>query len=262
MLEAALHEKNSFVTLTYNDENLPSDGSLDPAHVRDWLKRLRRRVAPSTFRFFLVGEYGDETQRPHYHAGLFGFPSCEFGQSTYSKRRLTCCHWCELVRTSWGFGNVYLGTLEADSAQYLAGYVTKKMTRRDDPRLKGRHPEFGRMSLRPGIGHDAMYDLASVLLTYNREKDKDVPQSLRHGTTQLPLGRYLRGRLREMVGKDGKISQEAMDELSQEMQVLRLSARNDKENPSVKAHLIASTQGRADGFEARAKIYKQRKDKL
>lgn len=262
MLEAALHECNSFVTLTYNPENLPLDGSLDPSHPRDWLKRLRRRVAPSTFRFFLVGEYGDDSQRPHYHAGLFGFPGCVYGQSDYSRTRRTCCHWCELVRESWGKGHVYLGTLEPDSAQYLAGYVTKKMTRKDDPRLNGRHPEFGRMSLRPGIGHDAMYDVASVLLQYNQEDKTDVPNALAHGRSQLPLGRYLRSRLRMMVGKDGKISQEAMDELSQEMRVLRLSAREDKDDPSVKSHLIASQSGRVASMLGRQKLYGKRKEKL
>lgn len=259
ILEAALHESNSFVTLTYDDEHIPADGSLDPAHVRDWLKRLRKAVSPSRFRFFLVGEYGDTTQRPHYHAGLFGFPSCIYGQSTYSGNRKSCCHWCDLVRKTWGKGNIYVGTLEPDSAQYLAGYVTKKMTAKDDPRLFGRHPEFGRMSLRPGIGHDAMYDLSSVLLQFNRETDADVPTSLAHGRKLLPLGRYLRSRLRVMIGKDGKISQEAMDELSQEMRVLRLAARNDKENPSVASHIMLANEGKYNSFEAKSRIFKKEK---
>lgn len=97
MLEAYQYEHNAFVTLTYAPEKLPENGSLVPEHVQSWLKRLRARVAPSKFRFFLVGEYGDESERPHYHAALFGFRSCVYGQSQYSKRRSTCCHWCELV---------------------------------------------------------------------------------------------------------------------------------------------------------------------
>lgn len=259
MLEAAQHERNAFVTLTYNKEFVPADGSLVPVDCQLWVKRLRRAVAPSRFRFFLVGEYGDDSWRPHYHAGLFGYPGCAYGQSRYSARIIDCCYWCDLVRDTWGRGHVFVGNLEADSAQYLAGYVTKKMTARDDPRLEGRHPEFGRMSLRPGIGHDAMYDVADILLKYDVDCSVDVPKGLRHGRSILPLGRYLRRRLREMVGEDGKISQGAMDEIAEELRSVRLAARADNEEPSVKHHLMAANRGARDAFVGRSKLYRKEK---
>ena len=71
-LEASLHEHNSFVTLTYADQFLPEDGSVNPRHTQLWLKRLRKVLDPRKVRFFLCGEYGDQTFRPHYHACLFG----------------------------------------------------------------------------------------------------------------------------------------------------------------------------------------------
>lgn len=257
VLEAAQYEANAFVNLTYSDDNIPEDGSLNPDDLQRWLKRLRKRVSPSRFRFFAVGEYGDLSERPHYHAGLFNFRSCAYGQSRYSARVVDCCYWCDMVRDTWGLGHVYLGSLEHDSAQYLAGYITKKMTAKDDLRLGGRYPEFARMSLRPGIGGDAMHDVADILLRYGRETDADVPMALRHGRGQLPLGRYLRRRLRQMVGKDGKISQAAMDELSQEMLDVRLRAKACKDNPSAKAHLIAANAGRVASVEGKAKLYKK-----
>lgn len=255
MLEAAQYQDNCFATLTYEDGNLPEGGTLVPSHPQLWLKRLRARVAPSKFRFFLVGEYGDASGRPHYHAALFGFPTCVNGDT-----RIRCtgkpCHWCELVRETWAFGNIMLGKLEDDSAGYMAGYVTKKMTAAGDPRLNGRHPEFGRMSLRPGIGHDALWEIADILLKYELgDQMADVPLALQHGMKKLPLGRYLRRRLRTYVGKDEKISQEAFSALEKEMLELRLAARSDAENPSLKAKIVAAGEGRYASMVARTKIY-------
>lgn len=260
MLEASQYEKNCFVTLTYDDDNLPIDGSLVPKHMQDWLKRLRGRVSPSTFRYFAVGEYGDSSERPHYHAALFGFPNCDYGVSRYNKYRVNCCHWCDLVRDSWGLGHIMLGTLENSSAGYIAGYVTKKMTGKDDVRLKGRHPEFARMSLRPGIGHDACWEIANVLMQHNLDvTELDVPSSLRHGKRELPLGRYLRVTLRNMIGKDKNAPQEIIDKIGEEVLPMRLAARSDEEKPSFKAHAVEASKGKVAGFEARQRIFKQRR---
>ena len=61
--EASLHERNCFITLTYNDENLPSDRSLKMKHYQDFMKRLRKRYGEG-IRFFHCGEYGSLNQRP------------------------------------------------------------------------------------------------------------------------------------------------------------------------------------------------------
>lgn len=265
MLEAMQYEHNAFVTLTYSDENLPERHSVVPDHTRLFLNRLRGRVAPERFRFFLVGEYGDKSERPHYHAAIFNFKSCEYGQSRYSRVKTRCCDRCELVRETWGLGNVFLGTLEDDSAGYMAGYVTKRMTRGDDVRLKGRHPEFTRQSNRPGLGKDAMWEVASVLMRYELAvAGADVPVALRHGKKELPLGRYLRRHLRKMMGKDEKASAETMAGLQAEMLVLREEWEKSPEFAKgatfapFKDHLIALTAGRVAGMEARAKIYGKR----
>lgn len=263
MLEAAQYKHCCFMTLTYDDEHLPQDGSLAPGDMQAFMKRLRSRVAPERLRFFLVGEYGDTTKRPHYHVALFNFESCRYGQSRYTKIQARCCDRCELVRETWGKGNIYLGTLEDDSAGYLAGYVTKKMTHKDDPRLEGRAPEFGRMSLRPGIGYGALWEIADALLRYELDLSMvDVPEQLRHGMKKLPLGRYLRRKLRLMIGRDEKISQEAVYQIAAELLPVRLAARNDAENPSLTKKIVELNAGRLRNFEARQRIFGQRKDKL
>lgn len=201
LLEAQCHELACFPTLTYSPECLPENGSLVPSHVQLWLKRLRRVLgAARPVRYYVVGEYGDLSFRPHYHAALYGVAASESA----------------LIESTWGMGNVFVGELNRESAQYIAGYVTKKMTAKDDPRLNGRHPEFARMSLRPGIGAHAVPAVAEALNTpfgaaLVAEK-MDVPMALNHGRTSLPLGRYLRRKLREEIGFDdvsGKSGQEA-----------------------------------------------------
>lgn len=212
MLEAGMYEDNAFVSLSYDDEHLPrvseSDprGNLSPEDLRNFLKRLRARFFDETgrrFRFYAAGEYGDETQRPHYHLAMFSFPLCERGRTLRrpgSDRPLwaECCDWCRMVGEVWARGDIDIGDLNESSAQYVAGYVMKKMTDKEDIRLEGRHPEFPRMSNRPGIGADAMHDVASVVLEFDLvEKQGDVPSALRHGKRIMPLGRYLRRKLRE-----------------------------------------------------------------
>lgn len=120
------------------------------------------------------------------------------------------------MHRTWTFGQVYGGSLETESAQYIAGYVTKKMTKPDDMRLHGRFPEFSRMSNRPGIGADAMHDVASVLLQHNFN-EADVPAALRHGSRLLPLGRYLRRKLRAYIGREEGAPQEVIDALQAQL---------------------------------------------
>lgn len=111
----------------------------------------------------------------------------------------------------------------------MAGYVTKKLTRSDDARLDGRDPEFSRQSngggksRGGGIGANAMWDVASEVLRYGLEASRcDVPGSLRHGRVQLPLGRYLRRKLREFSGKD--VAAPVSERFEEQMRIVRAFA--------------------------------------
>lgn len=264
LLESRLYEDNAFVTLTYDEEHLPANGSVVPDDVQLWIKRLRKHWEPRKLRFFCVGEYGDSSFRPHYHAALFNFPCCVNGLSQFRRRfnisGLHCCVACDSVASTWSKGNVVLGRIEDASASYLAGYVTKKMTDKGDPRLNGKHPEFCRMSLRPGIGGDAMWDVADVLLRY--ELERLDTGSLRHGSKELPLGRYLQRRLRGMCGKDEKAPQEVLDKIEAEMLPLRVAAKADEVDPSLKSKFLAANKGKLQRLEARQRIFKQRREIL
>lgn len=152
-----------------------------------------------------------------------------------------------------------LGTLEHESAQYLAGYVTKKMTRKDDPRLVyGQHPEFARMSLRPGIGHSAMHEVASQIMEFDLvDREGDVPVTLRFGSRIMPLGRYLARTLRELVGEEKNAPQIALDRMDAEMLPLRLAARSN--GTTFKTEIIKKADQAVLNMETRQRIYKGKK---
>lgn len=227
MLESLKHSSSSFVTLTYNDDNLPDGGTLVPDDPKKWLKRFRRAIEPLQVRYYLVGEYGDRTERPHYHLALFGA-----GQE-----------FTDIIEKTWKKGHVMVGTLTKDSASYIAGYVTKKMTKKDDPRLNGRYPEFARMSLKPGIGATAMRDVADALETEFGvdiiEENQDVPLSLSHGGKSYPLGPYLRRKLREEIGMEEKSTEEKIKPLQTEMLELFPEVfKNYENNPTLRKIML------------------------
>lgn len=262
MLEAGQYGDNAFVTLTYSDETLPEGGNLVPGDLQLWLKRLRKAF-PNRLRFFGVGEYGDASFRPHYHVALFNYPTCRYGMSTYNRSRSKCCFACDLVASTWAKGNVLLGGLQESSAAYIAGYVTKKMTSAGDARLGGRHPEFSRMSLRPGIGGDAMWEVADVLMRYDLdETEVDVPNGLRHGGRILPLGRYLQRRVRSFVGKDEGTPDEIIEKIDAELLPLRLAAKSSESSPALSQHVVRENKGRVARLEAKTRIFGKKRETL
>lgn len=218
-------------------------------------------------RFYAVGEYGDDTGRPHYHLALFGYNTCLYGRSRYSKLRVDCCVQCDNIRDTWGLGHIFLGELEPASAGYVAGYIIKKMTKADDPRLKGRVPEFARMSRRPGIGAWAMDEVAHSLLTYSLdEKLVDVPDSLRHGHKLMPLGRFLKRKLRERIGRDVAAPEEVLEKMAEELRPLsriheRYSALFDttfKWETLHKEDIVEAGKQERANLESRQRIWKRR----
>lgn len=67
--EASQYENNYFITITYNEDNIPVDRMLDKNFFTDFNKKLKtylsRKGLKSDFRFYGVGEYGSKTARPH-----------------------------------------------------------------------------------------------------------------------------------------------------------------------------------------------------
>lgn len=248
------HEDNAFITLTYDQQNIPENGTLVPKHLKDWQKRISYHSGMK-LRFFSVGEYGEKTKRPHYHAGIFGYKGCA------SLNHKCPCIWCETLRRSWTKGHVLNGTLTKDSASYIAGYVTKKMTDRNPTEkyqklkdkglhkiaedykkrvideLNGNHPEFARMSLKPGIGAPAIPTIRDMLWTDHGSELlhelNDVPDIIKIGGKEITIGSYLKGKLRKEIGITDELKEKKMLQMREEKIQEYLTYR--QENPSLQA---------------------------
>lgn len=161
--EAQLYDANTFVTLSYDEEHLPASLSLEYRDVQLWLKRLRKQMRGVSkgpdgkypIRFFLSGEYGPQTGRPHWHAILF---NCYFEDSVQLLNR---SYRSTLAETLWNQGNVVLDKVNPTTIAYVAGYTQDKLYGKDayedvvnvrTGEISARRPPLVSMSRRPGIG--------------------------------------------------------------------------------------------------------------
>lgn len=160
MHEASLHESNCFITLTYSDEHLPSNYSVDVTHFQKFMKRLRKRFG-SGVRYYHCGEYGAVNLRPHYHACLFNFDFPD--KSFWRMRDGNRVYLSQALSELWPFGMHEIGDVTFESAAYCARYVTKKITGDsasdhysvvdlETGEVFDQLPEYCTMSRRPAIG--------------------------------------------------------------------------------------------------------------
>lgn len=167
----------SFITLTYNPDNLPPDGKVHKDHVQKFFKRLRKKFG-NGIRFFACGEYGHNFKRPHYHAIIFGLQFTDLMIHTVK-------HGYQYYRSPtlerlWPYGFSLIGNVTFESAAYVARYVFKKQKGDDvDDSLQ----PFVLMSRMPGLGHD----------WYNKYKNQIYPNDfivIRDGITCKPPQYY------------------------------------------------------------------------
>lgn len=163
MHESSLHEESCFVTLTYNDEYLPSNGSLVLNDFQKFMKRLRMEFKDKKIRFFHCGEYGGKLGRPHYHVCIFGIA---FNDRVCYNNGEGVVYASPTLSKLWPFGFSSVGELSFESASYVARYITKKIT--GDKAIEHysnydfdtgeiyseKIPEYCTMSRRPGIGYE------------------------------------------------------------------------------------------------------------
>lgn len=172
--EAEASSSALFITLTYKSEciKLSERGwpTLHPQDVTNFLKRLRKK-SKRKIKYYYVGEYGKENQRPHYHMLIFNAEM-------------------EDIESTWNLGNVHYGQVEGGSVAYTLKYMYKEPTA-NLQLWKKRLPEFGRMSKGLGISYltaDSMYyhTQANYLLSRVCMKQNDL---------LISMPRYYRDRI-------------------------------------------------------------------
>lgn len=123
-----------FVTLTYNDDNLPLAvgtnfhddkvvcPSISKVDVQKFLKRLRKSISEITddksFKYYIVSEYGPTTLRPHYHGIFFDLPC--FSKDSQIQRSQVC----KLIDRSWNLGFVRVDPVTEGRISYVTKYIS------------------------------------------------------------------------------------------------------------------------------------------
>ena len=138
------------------------------------------------------------------------------------------------------------------------------MTSKHDPRLKGRSPEFACMSLKPGIGAMNIAAIADVLTTSAGASsiiaNGDVPSALKQGRKTLPLGRYLRTKIRKELGHAPSCPEEMLLRLQQEKAETIVLELKKPENisKSVKQIFLELNRQKVLNLESRLKIFSKK----
>ena len=180
-LEARDYPKEEvwFITLTYDEDHVPGmivktgeimrkvqytwkPGEKRPSSVQillyediqKFLKRLRKAYK-GKLRYFVAGEYGEQTARPHYHMILYGWKPTDL-ENLY-KIQHNGYYTSEWLKGLWGMGQIQIAQAVPETYRYVAGYVTKKMYEIDGKKANayyelGQTKPFACMSLKPGLG--------------------------------------------------------------------------------------------------------------
>jgi len=127
-VEEKLSESSTFLTLTYSDDYLPKDNQVSKAEVQKYIKRLRHK-APK-LKYYFVGEYGENYQRPHYHAIIFNVSKDDLIDE-----------WKEKDESK---GIVTTDIVSPASIHYVTGYINKKYGKLDEKTGK-QIPELERL---------------------------------------------------------------------------------------------------------------------
>ena len=219
-----MHKVSCMLNLTYNDSWLPEHGQLFKDDLQRFFKRLRK--AGFKFRYVASGEYGDKTRRPHFHIALFGVDFSDdrraFGRAVGGDLTFTS----DVVAKVWPKGNHLIGSLNFESAAYIARYILKKIKGLQQPEplyiddVTGEvllpNPEFMLMS--KGIGRSWFRDFFM----------SDVFPSASVVTTQgskAPVPRYYKSLLKEL-GSDLALDMQYRSSARAELEVERLAFEN------------------------------------
>jgi len=163
LLESKSHEHNTFVTMTYDEENVQV---ITKREMQLWQKKFRKeldRRTGETCRFYTIGEYGTRTARPHYHAIIFG-PDPRIAEA--------------ILQQTWSKGFVKASSMLPTHASYVARYSTKKLARSWTPK---NHPEFVIMSKKPPMGTEYFNQIISTLknrLTRGQISENDILENV------------------------------------------------------------------------------------
>lgn len=164
------HKASVFATLTYDDDHIPIDKSLNPSHLTTFFKNLRAKNdhhGNDPIKYFACGEYGDQRGRPHYHAIIYGHIGIEHPENRRERpsRSGDPQYSNPLFSSTWPHGELLFSEHNFETAAYVARYILKKVQGASQALHYGtKTPEFQRCSKGLGKGHIVADDGTPVWL--------------------------------------------------------------------------------------------------
>jgi len=131
--ELSYHKRSCFITLTYDDEHYPENGSISKRELQLFFKRLRKAYEwrEQVIKYFACGEYGERTNRAHYHSIIFGVGFRELKPYQVSTKDSKPVFSSVELERLWSLGNVTIGSVDIKSINYVTGYIRKKLGSRE-----------------------------------------------------------------------------------------------------------------------------------
>lgn len=182
-----------FITLTYNNTYLPFYG-VSPVAIQLFMKRLRNNLDKKGIthglKYFACGEYGCNTQRPHYHLILWHFPEQSFK---------TLSEILEFIVHSWSvynfetqehtqIGYCYVKPCDTGSLRYVMKY-----TRKIGTPPKGKNPFFTCCSKHIGI--QWFFDNYDYLKKHPALLSLSIRDNIKNDVFTSPLPTYYKQKL-------------------------------------------------------------------
>jgi hypothetical protein len=251
LLESFLHSFTWFVTLTYSDENIPEHGSLRKEDYQKWMKRLRKKLdkRKKKIRYYGCGEYGEKTNRPHYHAIIFGNLDVRINNEGHYYSPDIESTWID-VESGSPLGHHQISIFNENRAAYCAGYTTKKLDSASQlsASVPWFEPEFTLMSKNPGIGleygarlYNSIASKGAGIKDTNQRGDTEIDlKSIKIGKSFYPLSRTLKQRIIDHAGGESKTDTQ--------------KAREQDWNYKIKRELLADSEWREYFDEKERKI--------
>lgn len=157
-----------FCTLTYSDEYLPLCPEcglpyLAKGDIMDFVNNAKKMWSflGFNFRYFVVGEYGENYARPHFHLLCF---LTELDCDSVSNSSLTHDFFIKVTQSIWKYGFIHSGCASDGAAAYCAKYCLKNIAVTDGrcPHVNG----YLSCSRKPIIGHSFLARHGDYLLSH------------------------------------------------------------------------------------------------
>lgn len=205
----------TFITLTYNDLNVPIATrdykeyhmTLNKEHSQKYMQTMRNLIKRSVkegmranekYAYILAGEYGEDpngTMRPHYHAVIIGVEAEQ---------------WATLSKEAWKFGTQKIETLKGTAGiSYVTSYFENSINRKEAEKIM---QEYGFQA--PYITRSRNTAIESIMNNWETWTENGMRYYTRG--KNIPLPRNIRERIRKAEGIKYEKTLDEMKQLKKE----------------------------------------------